>query len=452
LLFFFLPSAPSATTNVAPDGTYSDLNDVFGQLRTEYDLTDNVMAYVAVGTRYMKESGRYATPTLTSSDGTGTMGSSLIKRVDTDISAKSGVRAKFATGSVDHEFNTGVSGIWQTNRNAYNFLSGGTVNIYTGSSTAPTTQSSYSGSFEDLPLADKRALTSFFVADTAKFFDDKIQLTLGARRQRVKIDDATPTSYSSQTNGYTIKTYDESATTPFVGLNVRFTDYLSTYANYVEALQPGEEVTDNTASNYGQMLAPYKSKQYEIGTKLDFGTFGGSIALFQIDKPSAYNNGGTYETAGNQRNRGIELQAFGEPVKGTRVLGGITFNDAELTETKNGTNQGNTPRGIPRYIAKVGVEYDLPFLKGATVNARLIRTGEQYVRDDNSLELPAWTRLDIGGQYKMDVYNYPVTIRANIENVTNADYWSSASTNAAFYDYVTEGAPLTATVSLTADF
>jgi iron complex outermembrane receptor protein len=45
------------------------------------------------------------------------------------------------------------------------------------------------------------------------------------------------------------------------------------------------------------------------------------------------------------------------------------------------------------------------------------------------------------------VHEYPVTIRANIENVTDSDYWASANGG-----YLTMGAPLTAKLSLTADF
>ncbi|WP_278389374.1 TonB-dependent receptor domain-containing protein, partial [Thalassospira xiamenensis] len=116
-------------------------------------------------------------------------------------------------------------------------------------------------------------------------------------------------------------------------------------------------------------------------------------------------------------------------------------------DTQNGTNDGNTPIGIPDYVAKLGIEYDLPFLKGATVNARAVHTASQYVNATNTLSIPSWTRLDLGARYTTEVHEYPVTIRANIENVTDSDYWASANGG-----YLTMGAPLTAKLSLTADF
>jgi iron complex outermembrane receptor protein len=53
--------------------------------------------------------------------------------------------------------------------------------------------------------------------------------------------------------------------------------------------------------------------------------------------PSAYidpvsNIFGTY---GEQRNRGLELSMFGEPVKGTRLMGGITLIDGKLNNMLN---------------------------------------------------------------------------------------------------------------------
>nr|VUD31899.1 putative TonB-dependent receptor [Raoultella sp. NCTC 9187] len=56
--------------------------------------------------------------------------------------------------------------------------------------------------------------------------------------------------------------------------------------------------------------------------KVDYGTVGGSLALFQIKKPNAISDAnGYYGLDGEQRNRGAELNVFGEPMLGLRLNG-----------------------------------------------------------------------------------------------------------------------------------
>ncbi|KJE36843.1 hypothetical protein UF64_02970 [Thalassospira sp. HJ] len=434
-----LPDAPSGSHNFAADGTYSDLEDKFAQLRFEHDATDSTMLYTAIGAHNSDEIGDYSSVTLTGTDGSSNFGSLASVYERDDVSGVAGIRQKFETGPVKHELNAGTTAMWQEERT--NWSSGSDVagNIY---NSGPSTVTF--GNAGDAELNARTILTSYFIADTLSFMDDKIHLTGGVRRQNVK-----SRGYDVSTGAKT-SNYDSSANSPMVGIVGNVTDQISLYANYIEGLAKGETVTSSTAVNRGEVLAPFKTEQMEIGAKFDFGTFGGGIALFQAEKPSAFlNSSNVYTTDGEQRNRGLELTAFGEPVIGTRILGGITFVDAELTKTQNGTNDGNTAPGVPEYQATLGAEYDLPFLDGATVGGRLIHTASQYVNTGNTVEIPSWTRFDMSARYVTELYDYPVTFRANVENLTDNDYWESASTE---WTYLTVGKPLTATFSLTADF
>jgi len=444
-----IPDAPDASHNYNADGTWVDLEDSFVQGRVEHDVNDYLMAYAAAGTRHMEESGIYSTPTITGTDGTMTYGGSTIVREDTTNSALTGARVKFETGVVKHELNAGVSYLQNKSHQAWAFspsASAFTGNIYGPTPTGYPALAAPSGNLSDPGLRNINELTSYFLADTVSFLDDRLSVTGGIRRQSVN------TKQFSLTSGAQSSNYDADEYTPMVGIVGNVTDQVSVYANYMESLSPGETAasaaSDATLTNPSEQLAPYTSEQYEIGAKADFGSFGGSVALFQISKPFSYKNASnTFAADGEQQNRGVEFQVFGEPVTGTRILGGITVYDAELSDTQNGTNDGNTPIGIPDYVAKLGIEYDLPFLEGATINARAVHTASQYVNATNTLSIPSWTRLDLGARYTTEVHEYPVTIRANIENVTDSDYWASANGG-----YLTMGAPLTAKISLTADF
>ncbi|TIU10703.1 MAG: TonB-dependent receptor, partial [Mesorhizobium sp.] len=63
---------------------------------------------------------------------------------------------------------------------------------------------------------------------------------------------------------------DQGAFTPLVGLVVKPWENVSLYANYVEGLSIGD-TAPGTAINAGETLAPYRSRQIEVGTKIDFG-------------------------------------------------------------------------------------------------------------------------------------------------------------------------------------
>lgn len=123
---------------------------------------------------------------------------------------------------------------------------------------------------------------------------------------------------------------------------------VSVYASYIEGLETGTTVGDNYA-NAGEVFAPYVSKQYEAGVKVDWGSVTTTLAAFQIARPNtvavASATGGlpTLSLDGEQENRGIELNAYGEVFDGVRLLGGVTFLDARQIKTANGTYNGKGP-------------------------------------------------------------------------------------------------------------
>ena len=78
------------------------------------------------------------------------------------------------------------------------------------------------------------------------------------------------------------------------------------------------------------MLPPYRTRQYEAGIKVDWGRITTTASAFDITKPFQIANTSTNILAqrGENRNRGVELNVFGELTPGTRLLGGVMFIDA----------------------------------------------------------------------------------------------------------------------------
>ncbi|WP_333892819.1 TonB-dependent siderophore receptor, partial [Atlantibacter subterraneus] len=309
------------------------------------------------------------------------------------------------------------------------------------------------GNYSD-PLTTGRTRTQgWLLSDTLGVLDDKLLLTLGARHQKVAVR-----NYSNATGAETANSrYDQSRWMPTYGLVYKAWDEVSFYANHTEALQPGQAAPKGT-SNYGESTDIVHSKQNEVGVKMDYGRIGGSLALYEIKKPSGFNVASsdpnalpTWKMDGEQRNRGIELNVFGEPLLGLRVNGSATWIDAELTKTQNGVNKGNDPIGIPSYVMVLGAEYDIQPVQGLTATARVNRTGSQYANAANTKKLDAYTTLDLGVRYKMQLNQdrNEMTWRVGVDNVTNENYWSSVDDGGT---YIFQGEPRTLKVSMSYDF
>lgn len=442
-----IPHAPDADHNYSQKWTSTDLEDTFGMARAEYDLSDHWTAYAAAGAKHTREVGNYSTPTLVNSAGATTASNMFVAHDEDNRSAMAGLRGMFQTGPVSHQVNLGVSGIWTQQRSAYDLSGTFSNNLYdTVDVPKPAPGKYVGGDINDPGIVGKTINRSVAISDTLGFVDDRVLLTYGLRKQTLKVD-----GWNYQ--GNRSAAYDESITTPVYGIVLKPWENVSVYANRIEGLAQGPTAPASAGgmpvTNAGEVFAPARSKQVEAGIKYDKGTFGASLGVYRIEKPSdGYTNAdGTYVRQGTQRNRGVELNLYGEPIDGLRLLAGATLMDTQLKGTKNGANDGNRAIGVPKFQYNLGADWDVPGLQGVALNARMLRTGGQYANEANTLSIPAWNRFDLGARYSFDVEQRAVTLRANLENVANTRYWASSNGG-----YLSQGEPRLLKVSATVDF
>ncbi len=449
----FIPRVPRADANYAQPWTYTELEDLFGLAKAEWDVADNVLLYAQAGARDGSEDGVYGGITVTGIDGSATGSGTLVPRTDNNEAGQAGVRAKLALGGTTHEINAGISHIRQVNRNAFDFLAGYATNLY-NTPDVPLPASGFVGGDLDDPFPISRArLTSLFVSDTIGLAGDRVLLTGGLRHQQIKV-----TSYNYYNEGLFDNRYNKSAVTPVIGLVVKPRAGLSLFANRIEGLQQGPIAPiDPLLSNPGEVFAPIKSVQYEAGAKASFGRLNGSLAAFRITRPSGFaiadpNAPGQlrYGLFGDQRNQGIELTLDGEIARGLRLIAGGSWIDAEFRNTAGGLQDGKDVPGVPHLLANANVEWDVPTARGLTLTARVVATGEQPVDPDNKLEIDGWTRFDLGARYVTLVGGRPLTLRAGVDNVANKRYWASAFET--FGTSLLQGQPRTFRASASMDF
>ncbi len=447
-----VPDAPDANTNYAQPWTYSSEEQLFGVVRGEYDLTDNITVWAAAGARNGEEANVLANPTATPTGAT-TAYRFDNTREDDVLSGDVGLRADFATGSIDHRLVVSGSAVSLESRNAYafsSFFAPFAGDLYQPFYVAPPAADFFVGGNLSSPLkTEETQNSSLAIADMMTFLDGQLLVTIGARQQWIET-----TSFDYNT-GAELSSYDDSALTPAIGVVYQPTESISVYGNYSEGLQPGAIAPATSGGiailNAGEVLDPFRSEQLEIGVKYDSGNFAATFAGFNLSKPNAIVENQIYSASGEQQVNGFEASVFGEPRESLRLIGGLTWLDAELAETQSDLNEGNTPIGIPEWQANANLEWDVPGVDNLSLDGRIVFTGEQYIDEANTTEIDSWTRLDIGARYIMAVQDNDVTLRARIENLTDESYWASTG-GFPGANYLVQGGPRTFIVSASVDF
>jgi iron complex outermembrane receptor protein len=444
----FIPDVPDTRENYSQTWGYSNIESEFGMAKAEYDLTSNWTTYAAFGGQHSHEIGTYTAPKLINEAGDATVGGLDTNRIIDAWSGMGGLRGNFNTGPISHRVNVGYAAQIRTDATAWRMSANNpTTNIYDNNGVAKPDNAWFGGDYHD-PLTTSRSRTQgWLLSDTLGFFDDQVLLTAAARHQKVVVR-----NYSNATGQEdTSSRYTESRWTPTYGIVYKPWKEISLYANHTEALQPGDNAPTG-AVNYGQSMGILHSKQNEVGVKMDYQRVGGSLALFEIKKPSALlNSSNVYVLDGEQRNRGIELNVFGEPMLGLRLNGSTTWLDPEMTKTAGGANDGNDAIGVSRFYMVLGGEYDIKPVDGLTATAKVNHTGSQYADAANSKKLDSYTTLDLGVRYRMRVNadQNDMVWRVGVDNVTNEKYWSGVES---YGTYIFQGEPRTVKVSMSYDF
>src|SRR5690606_13184311 len=265
-----VPAAPDARTNMYPNAPESKETTEALILGGEYDFSHRWTGYAKLGVQHNKFEGPVngwmrnvqanGDTTITTDDG---------HSFARTKSAETGLRGQFQTGTVSHSLALSASYL---NRDY-----GGT-SVFASSATPSNIYRPAPLVWPVAPAGDPKTseitLSGIALADTLGFMDDRVLLTLGVRRQNVKA-----TNFDDTTGAVT-SSYDASAWTPMAGLVVKPTGHLSLYANYIQGLSQGTTVGQSYL-NAGEVFPPYKTKQVEIGAKLQTGSFTNTISLFQ---------------------------------------------------------------------------------------------------------------------------------------------------------------------------
>ena len=438
-----IPSAPDLEDSIQQPWEKSEAEFARAFLKVEYDISKDWTLHAAYGATDFKD---YTLRTFgLNLDTNGNFDGFAQQYSETKESYAwvAGIRGQFETGEITHQFSLETvqteseSGSIYKNIPNFRFTSNLFNPVFI---TRPVfnrvTRSNPPKSSDDIE-------SSIAIANTVGFLDERILLTAGIRRQNIENK-----NFNTNTGILTSK-YDKSANTPTIGLVVKPWSFMSVYGNYIEAIEQGP-IAQQDAVNAGEIFPPSETEQIEFGVKFDMDGFGLTAGLFQMERPLGITDANRrFGIDGEQRHRGLELNAFGQLWPDFRLLGGITYIDSELTRTQGGRLDGKKSRGVPKLAAVLNLEWDAPVLAGLTLMARAEHSSKQYVRSDNTVDIPSYELYSIGARYKRTMGDQQFTLRVNVDNLFNKGYWTTF-TSADNYLYL--GAPRMMNLSMSMNF
>ena len=417
-----IPDAPDPSTNILKPA-YGTLKNQAVIASAEYEFNRHLSAFGSFGTRKHDYEGWINGTHAHNVQANGNAQARTVAQrgYEDGTTTEAGLRARFSTGLLRHELVAQLSQQEREWGSLTNVTGMQATNIYNPSNlvmaSLPTGV---------IPKTNDATLTSLALVDTLSFLDEAVRLTLGLRQQQVE-----QTTFNTTTGAVSGTPYDKKALTPSVAVVVKpWGDDVSLYGSYVQGLSQGGQVTDTLATNYGQVFAPYKTTQREVGVKWALGSFTNTASLFEINQPTMMSTGPssnpTYTDGAETRVRGLEWNTFGLVLPSVKLLGGVSYTKSKLTKTQGGVSQGNEVFGVPRWQGNLGAEWDLPWVAGLSLSGRVITTSSQYLNNANTYKIPSWSQFDAGAAYRTSLAAKPLVLRLNVANLFDKHYWSGS--------------------------
>jgi iron complex outermembrane receptor protein len=448
------PVDPRLNLNNQPWSLPSVFDALTGTVRFDQAINSQWRWSAQLGTQHLKNDDRIAFPFGCSAEGNfdrycsdGTFdfydfrSENEKRRQD---AAALNLKGKFATGGVTHDLSIGLLASKVRNRfqmQAFNLV--GTGNV-AGTAVVPP----------DPTLAlestnrDERSV-ELSLHDAIRW-NERLTTWVGVRHTRLHRE-------SVMTDGSSPTSYDQHLTTPWLAASYQLGSGLTGYASWGQGVE-SQIVPNNSAiyANPGVALPALKSRQWEVGVKGGQQAFAWQLAWFNINRPMSNIDfcNRTFSSCvgqfdGEAVHRGLEASA--QWAQGPwRVGGGLTLLDAKRqgSALEPATN-GKRPPNVPDVVARAQAAWRFASLPGLELQGQLSHEGRRAVLLDESIMLPAWTRVDAALRYETKVGRAATTWTLGIDNIANKRYWKESPFQFG-HVYLYPGAPRTLRLSVTA--
>jgi catecholate siderophore receptor len=284
---------------------------------------------------------------------------------------------------------------------------------------------------------DAVATVAAVFAQEQLYVGEHVQIVLGARYDRfaMRVRD-------HRTNDVTQRT--DYLLSPRGGVVVTPSRTLSMYGSVSRSSLPsaGDQFAALSASS--ATLRPEQFRNRELGVKwtpneaLEL-----TSAWYRLDRtnsaaPDPANAARLVQT-GAQRTTGVEVGVTGAVTSRWNVVGGLAVQQARILTRTSSARAGATVPLVPRTTLSVWNKVQVT--SRTALGAGVVHQGERYAAIDNTVRLPAFTRVDGGLFVSLPL---ALTLQANVENVLGTRYAATSHGN----NNIMPGAPRTVRLSL----
>jgi iron complex outermembrane receptor protein len=334
---------------------------------------------------------------------------------DLDVS----LAGEFDTGPLRHALTAGVLETRFTGRfidEADNFvgignIAGTAIVPPDPSLTSPNTNRTESGS--ELYLRDAVQIGNDWTA------------WLGARHSRLRRQ-----SSETSTGSAAFDTdYRQTFTTPWLSLSRQLTGSDMVYASWGEGVESTLAPTHGDAINNGQPLSATLSKQWEAGWKHARGADSWGVSAYDVKQAYAgdllVGDETVYGHDGITHSRGVEAEAQTR-VSALTLRASAMLQRVKREQASNASDDGLRPTNVPDSAVKLLASWAVSQLPGLSVLANMDWEGAREVLPDNTVQIPGWTRFDLGARYAQTIGRTSLLWRAGIDNLFDRRAWREA--------------------------
>lgn len=403
--------------------------------------------HLSAGALYMTNARASTVPTLTITDNAGNYTATTVTTtfsLDRVLSNTANLNGHVEIAGISNDLLLGTTGFtWKR----YTPFQTGAITLGRGNLANPTLFAQPKlPDFANRFHAQTTIQQSISFGDTIGF-TDKLSALVAASQSWIHARNINKT-------GAITSTYDDDGLSPTASLLFKPRFDMTTYITYADSLQQGDAAPTG-AANAGQALAPYRSREWEIGYKVALAKINLGVALYRITRPYAFiGPDNVFRQQGRQRNRGVEFTANGKLARDLDIFAGVSYLDPKLFDTGAASTSDKQILGLAKFTFDVLLDYHVPFVPGLTLGANMNHASRRAGNYTNTDFVNGYTYADLDVRYQMHVAQRPVALRFAVNNVANARYWANVAPvgqngyNSTDNGIGTLGAPRTFRVSL----
>ena len=251
------------------------------------------------------------------------------------------------------------------------------------------------------------------------------RLLLGIRNELYE-DDDDEDAFDTSTD------IEQNILLPRIGIVFNASKNFSVYTTYNKGFDPFEMST--TRQTFNEPFKPIVSELYEGGIKANLfqNKLFATVSLYSLAVENVAVNANDpshpdlYVQRGKQRSNGIETELNGNINEALSVHFSYAYNKAQIVESNVAEDIGKTIENAPLHSSNSWIKYAFQknALKGFAISAGHMQQSKRNTLTDGFI-LPGFFILNAGLQYNFKNFE----IAANIENITNKNYWLSAYNN-----------------------